>query len=40
MSYVKPKDVRSPKGSISKVKVLYDGKDGNCSIARLLWDGE
>ncbi len=40
MSYVKPEEVTSPRDSVSNVEVLYDGKDGNCSIARLLWDGE
>lgn len=40
MSYIKPKDVKSPQNSISKVEVLYDGKEGNCSVARLIWDGK
>lgn len=40
MDYVKPEEVTSPKDSVSNVEVLYEGKEGSCAIARLIWDGE
>jgi hypothetical protein len=38
MSYVDPKTVLSPKGSIADIEVIYDGGENSWSLARMKWD--
>jgi hypothetical protein len=39
MSYTKPENVLTPKGSISNLEVLYDGGENSWSLASMKWDG-
>jgi hypothetical protein len=38
MSYVDPKTVLSPKGSIADIEVIHDGGENSWSLARMKWD--
>jgi hypothetical protein len=40
MSYINPDTVRSPRGSVSDLKVIFDAGEGEWSVAELAWDGE
>jgi len=40
MTYVKPRDVISPKAHWSLIDVLLDRGEGDCAYALGLWDGE
>jgi len=40
MSYIKPKDVLSPKVSVSNLRPIYDEGEGKWSAALLDWDQE
>ncbi|HXB22310.1 MAG TPA: hypothetical protein VNV88_13055 [Candidatus Solibacter sp.] len=42
MSYVDPKTVLSPKGSVSDVQVIFNvgPVEGSWSVAKLVWQGE
>jgi len=39
MSYTDPNTVRSPKGSIKDLKVIYNGGENSWSLAEMKWDG-
>jgi hypothetical protein len=39
MSYVDPRTVLSPRGSIKDLQIIYDGKENGWSLARMKWDG-
>lgn len=38
MSYINPDMVRSPRGSVSDLKVIFDAGEGEWSVAELAWD--
>jgi hypothetical protein len=38
MSYIHPKDVTSPKGSLEDIEVIYNGGENSWSLARMKWD--
>jgi hypothetical protein len=38
MSYIDPRTVLSPKGSIADIEVIYDGGENSWSLARMKWD--
>ena len=40
MSYIRPKDVKSPKGRWHLFEVVLAGKEGACAYALGEWDGE
>ena len=40
MSYIDPKHVNSPKSSVTDVIPVYDGGEGDISVALLKWDGK
>lgn len=39
MSYIDPKTVLSPKGSITDIEVIIDRGENSWSLARMKWDG-
>lgn len=38
MSYTHPDLVRSPKSRIEDLQVVYDGREGGWSLAKMKWD--
>ena len=40
MSYIEPRDVKSPKGRWATNKVLYDGGEGQFSVAEGQWEDD
>lgn len=38
MSYIDPKTVLSPKGSIKDLEIIHDGGEHGWSLARMKWD--
>jgi hypothetical protein len=40
MEYHKPETVLSPRGTIAKLEVIYDGGEHSWSLARMEWGGE
>lgn len=40
MSYIDPHHVNSPKYSVSDLKPVYDGGEGDVSVTLMKWEGE
>jgi len=40
MSYIDPDTVRSPRGMVADLKVLFDAGEGKWALAELSWAGE
>jgi hypothetical protein len=40
VAYINPNLVTSPKGRVANLTVIYDGGEGDYSVATMLWDGK